>query len=459
MASLTGGGVANRGAPFRRSLPVFASPHLPIARSTTARMREASNRSVPTIVRTDGLKQVIDAFQTTAGLRFLPVLDDRDAPVGAIYEADIRRLLFNRFGHDLLANPGISSRIDDYLAPCPARDIATPLDMVLREFSGDAGFEGLILTEGGRFHGILSNRAMLRLAADAEAERSAGRDLRIQHIEAATSGFRHIAEAATGDLANASSELATLAAAFLQSAKGNDERGRDMASAAREASRVLQSIALQAASLASAGEQVRAQTMATNEAAAIALRYSEEGSDRAAALSATSSEIGGVVDLIQTISSQVRLLSLNARIEAARAGAAGATFGVVADEIRQLAEQTQRAAATIAARTGAVDAAVDEALSNHGAMRDAIAVVARATAEIELAMTEQSRSTHAIADHVRSADGRAREVTAGIDLMRSDSATMIARTDRVDAMARSISGSAQDIRRTVDGFLGELAAA
>ncbi len=57
-------------------------------------------------------------------------------------------------------------------------------------------------------------------------------------------------------------------------------------------------------------------------------------------LGAESEAIGQVLQVIDDISDQTHLLSLNARIIAAQAGSHGLAFGVVADEIRQLAERT-----------------------------------------------------------------------------------------------------------------------
>lgn len=61
-------------------------------------------------------------------------------------------------------------------------------------------------------------------------------------------------------------------------------------------------------------------------------------------ISEASHKIGNIISEIENIASETNMLSLNASIEAARAGEAGRGFSVVADQIRQLAEQSSKSA-------------------------------------------------------------------------------------------------------------------
>ncbi|MEW6991974.1 methyl-accepting chemotaxis protein [Colwelliaceae bacterium 6441] len=128
-----------------------------------------------------------------------------------------------------------------------------------------------------------------------------------------------------------------------------DKQGLDTASvAATELSASAAEIEQNATRTSSAANEMRNKTESTITIAKSASEHMDVLGERISAvnqiikeLESASSNIGQVIEVINSIADQTNLLALNAAIEAARAGEHGRGFSVVADEVRGLASRTQ----------------------------------------------------------------------------------------------------------------------
>ncbi len=105
------------------------------------------------------------------------------------------------------------------------------------------------------------------------------------------------------------------------------------------------------------------------------------------------------------IAEQTNLISLNAAIEAARAGASGQGFGVVADQVRKLSIESKNAAASISKMTDNIGENIRNAVQEIIDAVDKIAGVAENTAasaeEAAAAAEEQAASLQEITEHAQ----------------------------------------------------------
>lgn len=96
-----------------------------------------------------------------------------------------------------------------------------------------------------------------------------------------------------------------------------------------------------------------------------------------------SAQIKSVIATIDEIADQTNLLSLNASIEAARAGVHGRGFAVVADEIRSLAERTSASLGDVEANINLLVASIEETSKSIGEQDKAISIINQAVTALE----------------------------------------------------------------------------
>ncbi|MBO4414643.1 MAG: hypothetical protein J5824_01530 [Lachnospiraceae bacterium] len=94
--------------------------------------------------------------------------------------------------------------------------------------------------------------------------------------------------------------------------------------------------------------------------------------ERARKLSSTAETMNDIIEMINEVASQTQLLSLNASIEAARAGDAGRGFAVVAGEIGSLVEQTTTATAKISDKVSEIRSEIETVVSDISEIRNEV---------------------------------------------------------------------------------------
>ncbi len=174
-------------------------------------------------------------------------------------------------------------------------------------------------------------------------------------------------------------------------------------------------------------------------------------------------KVSGIVESILNISDQTSLLALNASIEAARAGEAGRGFSVVADQIRNLSEETQDSTEQIieiieelTKVTGETQVALQKSVESIDIQRQKVAEVNARFTEVESGMSELESGVESMSLEIENVMEANRGIVASISTLSAASEEVLAGTQLSKETIDSTFDSMKAFSQTVDGTFEQL---
>lgn len=265
-------------------------------------------RSCPQVSPEQTCGEIAELFRRRQELECVVVVRAAGEPAGLVMRHRFFKLIGSLYGMPLFAHKPVSKLMDGK-AMIAETDLS-PQELIDRAMSRDEEriYDAVIMTSGGAFNGVLTVSDLLQLSRMLRRE-LAGR------------------------------QMATVRGAerMLRDIRGAVDRLAGEASTSRAGS-------VEIAELAEHGKEDLTEMLGL-------FRLWTETAERQARsvdeLLARVSDTVGIAKVIAQLADQCNLLAINAQIEAARAGAHGLGFAVVAQEVRQLADETKSQAGQI----------------------------------------------------------------------------------------------------------------
>lgn len=206
-------------------------------------------------------------------------------------------------------------------------------------------------------------------------------------------------------------------------------------------------------------DNARTQILAMVTAIQTSAQTEHELAEKLNVLSTDAENVKNILVVIGDIADQTNLLALNAAIEAARAGEHGRGFAVVADEVRKLAERTQKSLAEINTTISVIVQQINDSSDLMNQNTKKIQELANKSHIIEDAINQTSNLTDTVTDTVEKSDKITQTIEQGITKIVGDiseqndiSHKNSAQLKTIEHLATEVLGEAKSLQTKILAF-------
>ncbi|RTE85971.1 MULTISPECIES: methyl-accepting chemotaxis protein [Gammaproteobacteria] len=271
---------------------------------------------------------------------------------------------------------------------------------------------------------------------------------------------------ATDHLASSSEELSSVSEEVSTIARDQEAQTTQIATAITEMAAAIEEVANSAQSAMQSTEDADRQAkigrgkIDENMASMDTLSETILGSsERLKILDERTEEIAKVMDVIQGIAEQTNLLALNAAIEAARAGEQGRGFAVVADEVRNLAQNTKQSTETIQDTTDRLRRGAQEAVEAMNVSSDQASESVNLSKDTGVAFRKVTDSVEQVVEvnvqistATEEQSSVANDVTRSVNELSESISEVVTGANECASASHDLSKLAQDLKSQVQQF-------
>ncbi|WP_299192998.1 methyl-accepting chemotaxis protein [uncultured Erythrobacter sp.] len=297
--------------------------------------------------------------------------------------------------------------------------------------------------------------ALGRVEAEREAsakEREEVAARRRAEYAAVAEDFERSVNAVTHSVAATSQLMERTARSLTKLAEQAGDDARDVLGSAETASKAANTVARGVAELSSSIANISVNVSQQTELTARATDKSGGGGQAVGSLTEQSKTIGEATRAIVRIAERTNLLSLNAAIEAATAGASGRGFTIVAQEVKALANQAGQAATQIDNFLSGVRSGTLEAERSFSAIDEVISELDGAATSIRHAVEDQRQSADAIEHFARNAAGEVDQMVTRSRALAERSMEAKSMLVELDKAAAALTENVQLLENSASSF-------